>query len=297
MQLAFQQMINALSLGSIYALIALGVAIVFSILRLANFAHGEMMTSAGFTLYLTLSAGWNWVLAAVAAVLAAVLTGVVLERFAYRRLRKARPLTLLITSFGISVALQGLFLLFFGARPKGIDLPLFVDAGFRIGSLRVQWLDVTIITVTACTLLALSIFLRSSVMGLALRAAADDFATTRLMGIRANVIVVGAFALSGALAGLAALFYFATVPNVTPTSGFEPMLKGFIACVIGGLGSLPAAVAGGFFLAFMEVGCESLLSSSLNPYLDAIVFALAVIVLRWRPGGVFGVAMAEDQRA
>lgn len=297
MQLAFQQMINALSLGSIYALIALGVAIVFSILRLANFAHGEMMTSAGFTLYLTLSAGWNWVLAAVAAVLAAVLTGVVLERFAYRRLRKARPLTLLITSFGISVAMQGLFLLFFGARPKGIDLPLFVDAGFRIGSLRVQWLDVTIITVTACTLLALSIFLRSSVMGLALRAAADDFATTRLMGIRANAIVVGAFALSGALAGLAALFYFATVPNVTPTSGFEPMLKGFIACVIGGLGSLPAAVAGGFFLAFMEVGCELLLSSSLNPYLDAIVFALAVIVLRWRPGGVFGVAMAEDQRA
>lgn len=297
MQLAFQQLINALSLGSIYALIALGVAIVFSILRLANFAHGEMMTASGFTLYMTMSSGWNWVVAALAAMLAAVLTGVILERFAYRRLRRAQPLTLLITSFGISTALQGLFLLVFGARPKGIDLPLFVDAGFKVGSLRIQWLDVTIISVTAATLFGLSLFLRRTVMGLALRAAADDFATTRLMGIRANAIVVGAFALSGALAGLAALFYFATVPNVVPTSGFEPMLKGFIACVIGGLGSLPAAVAGGFFLALMEVGCESLLSSTLNPYLDAIVFALAIVVLRWRPGGVFGVALAEDQRA
>lgn len=296
MQLALQQVINALSLGSIYALIALGVAIVFSILRLANFAHGEMMSASGFTLYLALHAGLHWILAALAAVAVAVITAIVLERVAYRRLRRAQPLTLLITSFGVSVALQGLFLLFFGARPKGIDLPLFVDAGFKIGSLRVQWLDVTIVAVTALILYGLSLFLRRTVIGLALRAAADDFRTTRLMGIKANAIVVGAFALSGGLAGIAALFYFATVPNVVPTSGFEPMLKGFIACVIGGLGSLPAAVAGGFLLAAMEVGCESLLSSSLNPYLDAIVFGVAIVILRWRPGGILGVAMTEDQR-
>jgi branched-chain amino acid transport system permease protein len=295
-QLALQQIINALSLGSIYALIALGVAMVFSILRLANFAHGEMMTTSGFTLYITLSSGWHWSLAAVSAIVAAVAVGVALERIAYRRLRRAQPLTLLITSFGVSVAMQGLFLLSFGARPKGIDLPGFVDAGFKVGTLRIQWLDVTIVATTALILYGLSLFLRRTVIGLSLRAAADDFRTTRLMGIRANAIVVGTFALSGGLAGIAALFYFATVPNVVPTSGFEPMLKGFIACVIGGFGSLPAAVVGGFFLAAVEVGCESLLSTSLNPYLDAIVFGIAIVILRWRPGGLFGVALTEDQR-
>jgi branched-chain amino acid transport system permease protein len=296
MELVLQQFINAVSLGSIYALVALGVAIVFSILRLANFAHGELMTVAGYTLYATLSAGAHWPLADLAAILASVLAALALERIAYRRLRSADPLTLLITSFAVSVALQSLFLLFFGARPKGIELPAFVDAGFRIGQLRVQWLDVFIILTTAVIVLSLTLFLRKTVIGLALRSAADDFRTTRLMGIKANAVIVGAFMLSGALAGVAALFYFATVPNVVPSSGFEPMLKGFIACVIGGLGSLPAAVIGGFLLAFLEVGSEAILSESFSPYLDAIVFGIAIILLRWRPGGLFGVRMTEDLR-
>jgi branched-chain amino acid transport system permease protein len=296
MELMLQQFINAVSLGSIYALVALGVAIVFSILRLANFAHGELMTVAGYTLYATLLAGVHWFLAALAAIAASVIAALLLERLAYRRLRSANPLTLLITSFAVSVALQSLFLLFFGARPKGIELPAFVDAGFRIGQLRVQWLDVFIIVITGLIVLSLHLFLKKTVIGLALRSAADDFRTTRLMGIKANAVVVGAFMLSGALAGIAALFYFATVPNVVPSSGFEPMLKGFIACVIGGLGSLPAAVVGGFLLAFLEVGSDAILSNSLSPYLDAIVFGIAIILLRWRPGGLFGVRMTEDLR-
>lgn len=296
MELMLQQFINAVSLGSIYALVALGVAIVFSILRLANFAHGELMTVAGYTLYATLISGVHWFFAALAAIAASVIAALLLERLAYRRLRSANPLTLLITSFAVSVALQSLFLLFFGARPKGIELPAFVDAGFRIGQLRVQWLDVFIIVITGLIVLSLHLFLKKTVIGLALRSAADDFRTTRLMGIKANAVVVGAFMLSGALAGIAALFYFATVPNVVPSSGFEPMLKGFIACVIGGLGSLPAAVVGGFLLAFLEVGSDAILSNSLSPYLDAIVFGIAIILLRWRPGGLFGVRMTEDLR-
>lgn len=296
MQLALQQIINALSLGSIYALVALGVAILFSILRLANFAHGELMTTAGFTLYMTLASGVHWVLAVLAAISASVVAALILERVAYRRLRNAQPLTLLMTSFAVSVALQSLFLLTFGARPKGIELPAFVDASFRIGAMRVQWLDIAIILITAGIVLALTFFLRKSVIGLALRSAADDFETTRLMGVKANALFVGAFILAGMLAGIAALFYFATVPNVVPSSGFEPMLKGFIACVIGGLGSLPAAIIGGFLLAFLEVGSEALLSDSFSPYLDAIVFCTAIIILRWRPGGIFGVLLASEQR-
>lgn len=296
MQLALQQFINALSLGSIYALVALGVAILFSILRLANFAHGELMTTAGFALYMTMASGAHWVLGIVAAIAASVVAALLLERIAYRRLRNARPLTLLMTSFAVSVALQNLFLLAFGARPKGIELPPFVDASFRIGGMRLQWLDIAIILITAIIVLGLTAFLRKTVIGLALRSAADDFQTTRLMGIRANSLFVGAFVLSGVLAGIAALFYFATVPNVVPTSGFEPMLKGFIACVIGGLGSLPAAIVGGFLLAFLEVGSEALLTDSFSPYLDAIVFCIAIVILRWRPGGMFGVRLAAEQR-
>jgi branched-chain amino acid transport system permease protein len=254
------------------------------------------MTTAGFTLYMTLASGWNWVLAVIAAIAASVVAALILERVAYRRLRNAQPLTLLMTSFAVSVALQSIFLLTFGARPKGIELPAFVDASFRIGGMRVQWLDIAIILITAAIVFGLTLFLRKTVIGLALRSAADDFQTTRLMGVKANALFVGAFVLSGMLAGIAALFYFATVPNVVPSSGFEPMLKGFIACVIGGLGSLPAAIVGGFLLAFLEVGSDALLSDNFSPYLDAIVFLIAIVILRWRPGGIFGVRLTAEQR-
>ncbi len=295
MELAVQQIINALSLGSIYALIALGVAIVFSILRLANFAHGEMVTVSGYTLYLTLGV-MPWFFAFPLAVAAAILASLILERVAYRRLRGAQPLTLLMTSFAVSVGLQSLFLLFFGPRPKSIELPPFVDTMAVVGGIRFQLLDVVTLVSTVVIVVVLTFFLRRTILGLAMRAAADDFPVTRLMGVRANAVIVGAFAVSGLLAGIAGLFFFALVPNVVPTSGFEPMLKGFIACVIGGLGSLTAAVVGSFLLAFVEVACGSLLSSSLNPYLDAIVFAVAIAILRWRPGGVLGVRLAEDIR-
>lgn len=295
MDLAVQQVINALSLGSIYALVALGVAIVFSILRLANFAHGELVTVSGYTLYLTLGV-MPWFLAFPLAVAAAILASLLLERLAYRRLRGAQPLTLLMTSFAVSVGLQSLFLLIFGPRPKSIELPLFVDAMANVAGFRIQLLDVATLIVTVLIVATLTLFLRRTVLGLAMRAAADDFPVTRLMGVRANAVIVGAFAVSGLLAGVAGLFLFALVPNVVPTSGFDPMLKGFIACVIGGLGSLTAAVAGSFLLAFIEVGFGALLSSTLNPYLDAIVFAAAIIILRFRPSGVFGVRLAEDIR-
>ena len=140
MDLAIQQIVNALSLGSIYALVALGVAIVFSILRLANFAHGELVTVAGYTLYVLLGAGFSWLIAFPAAVLASALAALLLERLAYRRLRGAQPLTLLMTSFAVSVALQGLFLLIFGPRPKGIPLPAFVDtACFALNAANARW--------------------------------------------------------------------------------------------------------------------------------------------------------------
>ena len=140
------------------------------------------------------------------------------------------------------------------------------------------------------------VFLRGTVLGLALRSAADDFRTTRLMGVRANAIIVGAFVLSGALAGVSALFFFALTPVVAPNSGFEPMLQGFVATVIGGLGNLPAAVIGGFVLAFVQVACQATLSDTLNPYVHAIVFAIAIAILQSRPNGIFGGRQTDEVR-
>jgi branched-chain amino acid transport system permease protein len=292
-----QQGANALALGSVLALVALGVAIIFSILRLANFAHGELMTAAGYTMYYLLDRGVPWVVVAPASVLVSVLAAVLLERIAYRRLRGALPSTLLLTSFAVSLILQSGFLFVFGARPKPIPFPNWVDAGLTIGGVRFQWLDIATFGVTAVILLLLTGFLRGSVLGLALRSAADDFRTTRLMGIRANAVIVGAFVVSGGLAGMSALFFFALTPVVAPNSGFEPMLQGFIATVIGGLGNLPAAVIGGFVLAFLEVGCQAILSDSLNPYVNAIVFGLAIAILQTRPNGIFGAKLTQEVRA
>lgn len=294
---AIQQLVNALSLGSIYALAALGVAIVFSILRLINFAHGELITVAGYTMFFLLSRDAPWAVALPAAVAMSVLAAMALERVAYRRLRGAQPLTLLLTSYGVSLALQSAFLLAFGARPKPIPYPGWVDTVVILGTVRIQALDLFILAVTIAIVLLLNLFLRRSVMGLALRSAADDFRTTRLMGIPANAVVVGAFVVSGALAGLAALFFFARSPVVTPGSGFDPMLMGFVATVVGGLGSLAGAVLGGFILAGFQVLCEALLSDSLNPYVNAIVFGLTIAVLRFRPSGILGLRLVENVRA
>jgi branched-chain amino acid transport system permease protein len=295
MQETVQQVVNALSLGSIYALIALGVAIVFSIMGLINFAHGELITVAGYTMLFLFGRGVPFVLVVPLAILAAVCAAVVLERVAFRPLRGSPPLTLLLTSFAASLIIQNTLLLFGGARPKGLDFPAIVDDSFEIASIPIQWLDVVILATTVVALVALTQFLRRSVAGLAMRSAAEDFATTRLMGVRANRVVVVAFVVSGALAGLAAVFYFAATPAVEPTSGFLPLLKGFIAAVIGGLGSLSGAVLGGFLLAGLEVAIEALLPGSLNAYVDAFVFAIVIAVLLFRPSGILGSREAESR--
>jgi branched-chain amino acid transport system permease protein len=294
-QETIQQIVNALSLGSIYALIALGVAIVFSILGLINFAHGELITVAGYTMLFLLGQDVPFVLVVPSAILAAVVAALILERVAFRPLRGSPPLTLLLTSFAASLVIQNVFLLFGGARPKGLQFPAIVDEKLEIASVSIQWLDVVILATTIAALVVLTQFLKRSVMGLAMRSAAEDFTTTRLMGVRANGVVVAAFVVSGALAGLAAVFYFAATPAVEPTSGFLPLLKGFIASVIGGLGSLSGAVLGGFLLGGLEVSIEAALPESLNAYVDAFVFAIVIAVLLFRPSGILGSREAESR--
>jgi branched-chain amino acid transport system permease protein len=294
---AGQQLVNWLTLGGIYALLALGIAVVFSILGLINFAHGEFVTVSGYSMVGLRALGLPWAIVIPLSLVAAMLAAVTMERVAFRPLRGAPVAALLLGSLALSIVIQNIFLLFVGARPKTIDFPAWTESSFHIGDVVVKWLDVATWAITAAVLVGLVLFLRRSVLGLALRAAAEDFQVTRLMGIRANRVIRGAFAMSGLLAGVAAFFFLATASLVSPATGFNPLLKGFIAAVIGGLGSLTGAVVGGFVLAGVEVFFQLTLSQGLQPYIDAIVFGVVILVLLVRPNGLFAARAATVERA
>ncbi|HEV7564184.1 MAG TPA: branched-chain amino acid ABC transporter permease [Solirubrobacterales bacterium] len=292
-----QQLINWLTLGGIYALLALGIAVVFSILGLINFAHGELVTISGYTMVVLVSAGVPWALIIPLSILAAMVAAVAMERVVFRPLRKAPASGLLLASLALSIVIQNIFLLFVGARPKTIGFPEWTNSNFHVGGVVVQWLDVATWVVTALVLFAVIVFLKRSVRGLALRAAAEDFEVTRLMGIRANGVIVGAFAVSGLLAGVAAFFFLATASLVSPETGFIPLLNGFIAAVVGGLGSLSGAVLGGFVLAGLQVFFQLALPDSLLPFTQAITFGFVILVLLVRPNGLMAARSVAVERA
>jgi len=290
-----QQVVNALSLGSVYALLALGVAAVFSVLGLINFAHGELVTIAGFSMLVLRVNDVPWVIVVPVAIITAGVAAIAMERIAFRPVRGAPLITLLLTSLGLSLIIQNLLLFFVGARGRNLFVGDWPNATITFGGVIVKWFDIATVITTALALFLFTLFLRRSVRGLALRAAADDFTMTRLMGIRANAVVRGAFLVSGLLAGMAAFFYLGTLGQVGYDYGFSPLLKGFVAAVIGGLGSLRGAVAGGFVLAALEIFFRVTLPPQSAPFTTAIVFAIVVVVLLFRPQGLFGGSAAADR--
>ena len=283
-----QNLINALSLGGIYALLALGLALVFSIMGLINFAHGELMTISAYGLVLGAALGLPFGVAILLGVALAGSAAVAMDRIAFRPLRGASTATLLLSSFAVSALLQVLFQNFVSARPLPVAVPQLLTGTLDLGGLRLGVLPLITILSTAVLLAALIWFLRRTTIGIAMRAAAIDFEMARLLGIRANRVVATAFALSGLLAGFAALFWVAQRGSVDPMMGFLPVLKAFIAVIVGGLGSLVGAVVGAFLLAFIEIALRALLPPELMPYRDALALALIILVLLVRPQGLFG---------
>jgi branched-chain amino acid transport system permease protein len=294
MDFFLQQLINALALGGTYALLALGLAMVFSVLGLINFAHGELMTLTGYGIFFSLSAGLPYWLALAMGFLLAVAAAILMERIAFRPVRDASPTTMLLTSFAVSTILHIAFQNLISARPKAIPVPDFFAGAVSIGSLQIGAIQLISIIVTALSLLALTAFLKRSMLGIAMRAAAQDFNVTRLMGINANLVISGAFAISGALAGIAGILWLFQRGSVDPMMGFLPVLKAFIAVVLGGLGSLSGAVIGGFILGFLEVGLRAYLPDGLLAYREAISLALVIAVLFYWPQGL--VPMREAVR-
>jgi len=281
-----QFLIDVLSLGGAYALMALGLVIVYGILRLVNFAYGELIMIAGYVLYLMSGSGLPWLVMAFMGVLAAIATGIATDYIAFRPVRAKSVTAVLITSFAFSTLLQNAALLLVSPRPRPIPLP-------DLFSTTVEFLGVVtparnLITILAAFIL-LSLFLfvmRYTIIGLAMRAAATNFRMARMLGVPANLVISSAFAISGLLAGVASLLWLGRIGSVVPGVGLEPLLIAFIATVLGGMRSLEGAVLGGFLLAFIDTGLNYLLPQDLLKFRDAFTFSFVILVLLWRPQGL-----------
>lgn len=286
MEFFVQQLVNAISLGGIYALLALGLAVVFSIVGLINFAHGELMTVAGYGLFFAIGVSLGLPIAIVIAILGAVAMALLIERVAFRPMRRADVTGLLLTSFAVSQILRVLFQNGISARGMPVPMPSALAGSIDLGFAHIGVIPLLSIAATAISLAALLLFLKHTVVGTAMRAAAQDFAVVRLMGIPANRVVAVAFAVSGVLAGVAAFLWVAQRGSVDPLMGFVPVLKAFIASIIGGLGGLAGAVAGGFVLGALEVAFQAFLPASILPYRDAFVLGIVILILVLRPEGL-----------
>lgn len=289
MDYLLQQLVNALAFGAEYALVALGLSVVFSIMGLVNFAHGQIIGVAAYTVFLAAAIGLTSPVAVVVlAIAVAAASAVLLERVAFRPVRFAPTTTGLLTAFGVSIIVQNLFQLLISAKPQSVSILNGLNQMWFIGSFAVSSLQIMELIVGGVAMVALVMFLNRTVLGLAIRAASRDFATVRLMGIRANRVIAAAFAISGALAGIAAVFIVARRGSVSPDLGFALVLKAFVACVIGGFGSLVGAAAGGMLLGFIEVGLLVILPQEYGDFKDALTFVIIVAMLLYRPEGLFG---------
>jgi branched-chain amino acid transport system permease protein len=283
---ALQQAVNALSLGSTYALLALGLAMVFSILGLINFAHGELVTIGGYVMWTLTNHGLPWEAVVPLTMLACALAAVAMELIAFRPLRGASLVTLLITSFAISIFIQVALQVFIDTAPKGIGVPSWADNTIRLGSASVSLTKLLTGAATVVALILLTLFMRRTILGVAMRAAAEDFGAVRLMGVRANLVVVSAFALSGLLAGLAAVFFYDRIAAVSPGDGTPLVISAFTAVILGGAGNLIGAVVGGYALGIAQSLLEANLQGSISQFSQALALAIVIGLLLLRPQGL-----------
>lgn len=283
-----QQVINAVSLGSLYALVAIGLSMVFGILRMTNFAHGDMMMVGAFAVLVLGAAGAPFWLAAAGGIVFAALAGIVVERIAYRPVRGAPDVTLLLTSLGVTYILENLGILLFTSSPRNFPIPDFMNTAiqFMDGQITFTAINVMTIVLTAVSLALLGWFVTRTDAGLGMRAAAEDLGAARLVGLDVNRLIITAFAIASAFAGLAGLLWAAQAGIVEPHMGFTPLLKAFVAAIIGGFGSIAGALVGGYVLGALEVLIVAFLPSAVSPYRDAIVFAFLIAFLLFRPNGL-----------
>jgi branched-chain amino acid transport system permease protein len=279
-----QNIIDGLALGSLYALFALGIALIFGIMRLINFAHGELIMIAGYAAVWAIS--WAWPLLVLVVLGVTLVSALGMERLSFRPIRDANPTTLLVTSFALSYLLQNLGVLFFGALPRSLNLFPSLNQYFDIGGVAVQQRDVLVLCTTIVVVGLLALFLTRTPVGVQMRAAAENFQMARLLGVRADRVIAVAFAISGLLAAIASLLFVSETGTVSPAMGLFPVLVAFIATVIGGMGSLVGAALGGMSLGVVSVALQAYLPLELRSYRDAFAFGIVIVVLVVRPQGL-----------
>ncbi|MBR0466459.1 MAG: branched-chain amino acid ABC transporter permease [Clostridia bacterium] len=277
-------LINGLSIGGIYAMIALGYTMVYGIAKMLNFAHGDIIMVGGYTIYVFLNMTGHPAIAIITAIIFCLILGVTIEKVAYKPLRGASPLAVLITAIGVSYLLQSLAQIIFGSAPKMVTI--FNFGTKNIGGLRIQISTIVTLIATIIVMIALSLFVKFTKMGRAMIATSEDKDATQLMGINVNGVITVTFAIGSSLAAIAGLFYLMKSPSLTNTLGSMPGIKAFTAAVIGGIGSIPGAMLGGFLLGIVE--CISYSIPVIAPYTDAIEFLILIVILLVRPTGILG---------
>lgn len=279
-----QTLVDAVSVGSLYALTALGIGLIFGVMRLINFAHGELITIAAYTLLALF--GQPVPVMLFGAIAAAIALALLTERVAFRPLRSADPTTLLISSFAVSFLLQKLLILAVGSRLKGLDFLPALGREVPLLGVRLQMLQFVTIVVSVVLLVSLTWFLRATRLGLQMRAAAEDFRMARVLGVRANRVIAMAFALSGVLAAAVSCLIVVQTGVVQPRMGLQLVVIAFVGTVIGGLGSLSGAALGGFLVGAASILLQALLPPDLRAFREAFVFIAVTLVLLFRPQGL-----------
>jgi len=285
-------LINGISLGSVYAIIALGYTMVYGIAGMLNFAHGDIIMVGGFTVFtIVTTMGGSPVVGILASVVVCTVLGVTIERVAYRPLRDASPLAVLITAIGVSYLLQNVALLIFGSNARQFTSVITVPA-LKLAGGKLSISSVTIVTILSCIVImaALMTFINKTKMGQAMLAVSEDRGAATLMGINVNRTISVTFAIGSALAAVAGVLLCSAYPSLSPYTGSMPGIKAFVAAVFGGIGSIPGAFIGGILLGIIENLAKAYISSQLS---DAIVFSVLIIVLLVRPTGILGKKMTE----
>jgi branched-chain amino acid transport system permease protein len=303
MQDLVQNVIDALSLGSLFALTALGISLLFGIMRLVNFAHGDLITVGAYALIIpssnpeaTMYIGLWPVLAVIATICVIVIVlAFFCERLAFRPLRGADPSVLMIASFALSYFIQNALIMIYGSRPKGVNLWPSLGNFIEFGSMRLQLLQVVTIVSTFVLLGLLVAFLRRSPIGRQMRAASEDFMMARFLGIRANRVIAAAFAVSGFFAAVVSMLYVVQRGTVTYDFGVPLVMSAFVATVIGGMGSVLGAVLGGFLVGAATVFFQVVLPVDIRADRDAFVFAFIILILLVRPSGLIKVKAVQER--
>ncbi|EAK9999554.1 branched-chain amino acid ABC transporter permease [Campylobacter lari] len=293
--LILQQIVNGFSLGSMYALIAIGYTMVYGVLRLINFAHGDiMMVGAYSALFCITSMNVPFLGALSLAMLFAAALGIAIDKVAYKPLRKAPRISLLITAIGISFLIQNMFNVLFGSTPKYFPVPSYLETVINFNNISISINSILVPILTFFILLVVLFILYKSKYGIAIRALAFDIHTVNLMGIDANRIIAIVFALGSALAAIGGIFWAVSYPSVEPSMGTLIGLKAFGAAVLGGIGSVAGAVLGGLIIGFTEVVVVAIFPD-LSGFKDAFAFIFLVLILLFKPTGILGINFEKSR--